>query len=75
MQRRFLNNFVVAGATAALALGGVACEVDDAPDPGIEEDPGLEDDGLEDDGLDDDGLDDDGMDDDGLDDDGEDGDI
>jgi hypothetical protein len=61
MRRKLLPKLAVASATAALAFGAVACEVDDDGTS-----PGQEDDLFEDDF--DDGLGDDGMDDDGLDD-------
>jgi hypothetical protein len=59
MRRTLLPKLAVASATAALAFGAVACEVDDdGTSPGQEDD--LFDDDF-DDGLGDDGMDDDGM--------------
>lgn len=42
------------GASAALALGAVACEVDEPVDPGIEDEPLLEEEGFEDGGQEED---------------------
>jgi hypothetical protein len=66
-RQKLVTRFASASAVAALALGAVACDMDDNGDidPGQEAPEGdvggeaPEDDGLEDDGLDDDGLDDD----------------
>jgi hypothetical protein len=67
MRRKLLPKLAVASATAALAFGAVACEVDDdGTSPGQEDD--LFDDDF-DDGVGGEGMDDDGMGDDGMDDD------
>ena len=61
MNRKLVTRFASGTAAAALALGAVACDMDDNGDlsPGQEEptndvegDAGLEDHGLEDEGLD-----------------------
>jgi hypothetical protein len=69
-RRKLISKVAIGGATAALALGAVACD-DDVDDTAPEEEPAgdLEgDDGLEDDGLEDDGLEDDEFEDDEFDD-------
>ena len=66
-RQKLVTRFAGASAVAALALGAVACDMDDNGDldPGQEAPEGdiggeaPEDDGLDDDGLDDDGLGDD----------------
>lgn len=44
MKRSLLHKFAVAGATATLAFGGVACEAEQPADPGLEGEDPLEDD-------------------------------
>jgi hypothetical protein len=74
--KRTLQKLTIAASAGALALSGVACQMEDGDglDPGMEDplmDDGMTDDGLGEDGFGDDTVEDDGLgEDDGLEDDG-----